>query len=168
MRRLLDISGPLTSERIAGELRQHVFNGRVLDLGAGKGINIDVLKGYGYETYGIDTRDAFETPVRPFAALATVFELPFEQSCFTAVTESLMFSQGFELDNWLDAEYRKSLKEIRRVLVPRGIFISSWLQRSGIIRATGMGKLFSHALESGFKPLPSRDREILVFQRPLE
>ncbi len=166
--RLLDISGPFIAERIVTELRVHKEGGRILDLGCGKAVNVKVLRGYGYESYGLDLRLAFSPNVRDFCTSATAMKLPFKEGTFDAVTESLMFSQGFEIENWLDAEYRTSLREIKRVLVPNGVMVSSWFQNSGILRATGMSKVHRHALEVGLKPLPSQDREMLVFQRPLE
>ena len=164
----MDISGPLTAERIVKEMKRHKEKGKVLDIGSGRGENVKVFRSYDYETFGLDIRNAFDSSARGLSTRATVMRMPFGESAFDVVTESLMYSQAFEIDKWLDAEYRTSLREIKRVLAPSGILISSWAQGSGLIRATGMSKVHRHALEVGLRPLPSKDRSILVFERPLE
>jgi ubiquinone/menaquinone biosynthesis C-methylase UbiE len=159
----LDISGPISAERLVNELKKHKPEGKVLDIGTGKAICLQVLRDNGYDAFGVDLRRVFEATSKPFCAVADVMNLPFADSKFNAVTESFMFAQGYEIDSRNDEFYLRSFEEVRRVLSPGGIFLSSW---AGIldIPAIGRSHISRFASEVGLCPERSNDRNILVYQ----
>lgn len=161
----LDISGPLSAERLVRELKHHKPSGRVLDIGSGKAVSIQILRENGYKAYGVDQRGVFEPASKPYCALADVKNLPFRDATFTAVTESFMFAQGYEIDHWDDDSYRRSFMEIKRVLTSGGIFLSSWTGITVDIPAIGRSYINRFASEVGLSPERSSDRSILVYQK---
>lgn len=162
---ILDISGPLSAERLVSELNHHMPSGRVLDVGTGKAVSLQILRDNGYEAFGIDRRNVFECSSRPFCANADVRSLPFADKTFKAVTESFMFAQGYEIDNWSEDFYKQSFREIDRVLVPGGIFLSSWAGIAVDIPPIGRGIVNRFATGAGLSPERSRDRNILIYEK---
>lgn len=100
--------------------------GRVLDLGCGTGRTTSALAELGYDVVGVDLTESFVEYARSFVAdaefvLADVRSLPFGDAAF----EHALFSyNGIDDIETEEARYR-SLREIRRVLAPGGIFAFS-------------------------------------------
>ncbi len=160
----LDISGPFSAERLVGELRRHKQGGKVLDIGTGKAVSLQIMRENGYEAFGVDLRTVFEPPAKPFSVIADVKGLPFLDNAFTAITESFMFAQGYEIDHWREEDYISSFREVRRVLVPGGVFLSSWAGIAVDIPPIGRNTVNKYASMVGLIPERSNDRNILVYQ----
>lgn len=161
----LDISGPLTAEMIAKELKNHKTEGHVLDVGTGKGISLQVLRKNGYKAFGIDKRSVFELGSKRYSCNADALKLPFRDSTFVAVMESFLFAQGFDIDNWPEPQYQEVFGEIGRVLQPNGIFLSSWTGITAAIPNWARESACKHSAALGLKQVASSNRNILVFRK---
>ena len=95
----------------------------ILDLGTGRGVYTQHLRERGFKAYGVDLRSVFMKREKYFIN-ADARQLPYPDNSFDFVVESLMFRQMREIDHDLEASVN-ALKEMKRVLKPRGIFLSA-------------------------------------------
>jgi SAM-dependent methyltransferase len=132
-------SGLLAPERvILGRLRTELANKRLLDIGVGGGRTTRHLLAISGDYTGIDYAPQFVSLVRRKFSLDTIFHCDArDMARFRDAAFDLVFFSFNGLD-YVDHEGRQqALREVHRVLAPRGAFVFSTHNRSW----THIGKL---------------------------
>lgn len=86
--------------------------GRILDIGAGAGDSLDLMKSWGFEAWGIDSMPRSEMVIS-----ATMVDIPFANEFFDAVVAECSFYSSGVLES--------ALAEAYRVVKPEGYLLVS-------------------------------------------
>ena len=92
----------------------------VLDIGCGRGELVLAGKRKGLEIFGIDLRKEIYVGDKNRFIQADIRELPFKENSFDLVFQHLLFEDMEGLQLMSEQELAKAIKEVYRVLTPRG------------------------------------------------
>lgn len=121
---------------------------KVLDIGCGTGISTRQLKEYGFNVIGVDKDLEMVKVARskndhiPYV-VALAHKLPFKDDEFDVIT-------AFTAFHWFTD--KKSVREIKRVLKPKGLFFTAWKKpaKSKNERLRKIGRAYSAILDKYF------------------